>query len=177
MSANSNLLNPPTFHRWTWLGVILIIAGLLGYGYYLQYWLYLDPCPLCMTQRFFYYCLAGAALIGFFMYRSWFAQRLAAVLGFAATVGGLVTAGRQVWLQHLPADQVPACGPGLEFWLENMPFLRTLELLFKGDGNCAEVNWRFLGLSIAEWSLLWFILFAIVTLRLLFSRKRLATAG
>jgi len=63
-------------------------------------------------------------------------------------------------------------GPGLLFWMENMPWLKTLELLFKGDGNCAEVHWRFLGLSIAEWSLAWFVLFCIIALRVLFARKR-----
>jgi len=99
-------------------------------------------------------------------------QRAAALLAFASTLGGIVTAGRQVWLQHLPADEVPACGPGLIFWMENMPWLKTLELLFKGDGNCAEVNWRFLGLSIAEWSLAWFVVFALIALRVLFTRKR-----
>jgi len=162
---------PPARNRWVWLMVLLSVASLLSYGYYLQYVKYLDPCPLCMTQRFFYYGIGIAALIGMFTVRSWGAQRVIAFLALASTIGGLSTAGRQVWLQHLPADQVPECGPGLEFWLENMPFLRTLELLFKGDGNCAEVNWRFLGLSIAEWSLVWFVIFALVTLSILFKRK------
>jgi len=147
---------------------------LLGDGYYLQYVKYLDPCPLCMTQRFFYYCFAICAFVGVFTFRSWAAQKWIAFLALLAAIGGLATAGRQVWLQHLPADEVPACGPGLVFWLENMPWLKTLELLFKGDGNCAEVNWRFLGLSIAEWSLAWFVLFALIALRILFARKRLA---
>jgi len=163
---------PPSFFRWIWLFVLIAIAALLGYGYYLQYVKYLDPCPLCMTQRFFYYCLGISALIGIFTYRSWIGQRIVALLAFASTVGGIITAGRQVWLQHLPADEVPACGPGLAFWMENMPWLKTLELLFKGDGNCAEVNWRFLGLSIAEWSLAWFVLFALIVLWVLFTRKR-----
>jgi len=125
-----------------------------------------------MTQRFFYYCLGFCAIVGIFTFRSWLGQRVVALLAFASTVGGLVTAGRQVWLQHLPADEVPACGPGLIFWMENMPWLKTLELLFKGDGNCAEVHWRFLGLSIAEWSAIWVILFAFIALRVLFTRKR-----
>lgn len=172
MNQTSDFQAPPSSNRWVWLAVFLSITGLLSYGYYLQYVKYLDPCPLCMTQRFFYYCIAIAALVGVVAIRSWVAQRIVALLALASAIGGIVTAGRQVWLQHLPADQVPACGPGLEFWLENMPFMRTLELLFKGDGNCAEVHWRFLGLSIAEWSLGWFILFAIIAARALFMRKR-----
>jgi len=172
MDSSAQTSYPPANRRWVWLAMFLSIACLLGYGYYLQYVEYLDPCPLCMTQRFFYYGIAIAALIGIFTYRRWAAQRVLALLAAASAVGGLATAGRQVWLQHLPADQVPECGPGLEFWLENMPFLKTLELLFKGDGNCAEVNWRFLGLSIAEWSLAWFVLFFVVALWMLFTRRK-----
>jgi len=172
MNEQVEIQSPPSANRWIWLTVFLIIASLLAYGYYLQFVKYLDPCPLCITQRFFYYGIAIMALIGVFTYRSWKAQRVIGLLAAASAVGGIVTAGRQVWLQHLPADQVPECGPGLQFWLENMPFLRTLELLFKGDGNCAEVNWRFLGLSIAEWSLAWFVIFLVIALRMVFMRKR-----
>jgi len=172
MNTNMTWQAPPSLYRWTWAFVLISIACLLAYGYYLQYVKYLDPCPLCMTQRFFYYCLGGAALIGIFTYKSWAGQRTIAVLALLSTLGGIITAGRQVWLQHLPADEVPACGPGLMFWIENKPWLQTLGLLFKGDGNCAEVNWRFLGLSIAEWSLAWFVLFALIALRVLFTRKR-----
>jgi disulfide bond formation protein DsbB len=75
-------------------------------------------------------------------------------------LGGLATAARQVCLQHLPADQVPACGPDLYFMVENFPLARTLQLLLRGSGQCAEVHWTFLGLSIAEWSLAWFVAFA-----------------
>ncbi len=166
--------SPPTANRWSWLVVFLAVAGLLGYGYYLQFVKYLDPCPLCITQRFFYYGIGIAALIGVVAARSWLAQRIVGLLALLSAIGGLATAGRQVWLQHLPADQVPECGPGLQFWLENMPFMRTLELLFKGDGNCAEVHWRFLGLSIAEWSLVWFVIFALFALRMLFMRKKVS---
>ena len=67
-----------------------------------------------------------------------------------------------MYLQHLPPDQVPACGPDLFYMVENLPVARTLTLLFRGSGQCAEVKWRFLGLSIAEWSLVWFVLFAVL---------------
>ena len=76
-------------------------------------------------------------------------------------LGGFGVAARQVWLQHLPADQVPACGPDLFFMMENFPLGRTLEKLFMGSGQCAEVNWKFLGFSIAEWSLAWFAALAV----------------
>ena len=78
---------------------------------------------------------------------------------FAAA--GAATAGRQVWLQHLPADKIPQCGPDLFFMLENLPLSRTLEKLFRGSGECAAVDWKFLGLSIAGWALVWFIALAV----------------
>lgn len=141
----------------------LVCAGLLGTGYFLEHFQGQDPCPLCYVQRFFYYgvlvfCAVAAAHAP--------AGRVGALYGAGALVfalGGFVTAVRHVWLQHLPADKVPACGPDLMFMLENMPFSRTVEKLFAGAGQCAEVKWRFLGLSIAEWSLVWFTILVAYT--------------
>ena len=164
----------PVAHRVLWLGAFLSVAGLLSYGYYLQFVEYLIPCPLCITQRLFYYSIGVAAIIGLLTLRKRGGQKLAAAVMFFSAIGGIVTAGRQVWLQHLPPDQVPECGPGLEYWLDNMPFLSTLELLFKGDGNCAEVHWRFLGFSIGEWSLAWFIGFLCLGIYLFFARRSAA---
>ena len=148
-----------------------ICAGLLGFGYYLQYFEGQEPCPLCMVQRAFFYALivifAIAALHG--------PKRIGAAIYCGAALlvalGGGAVATRHVWLQHLPADKVPACGPDLFFMLENLPLQRTLEKLFAGSGQCAEVNWKFLGLSIAEWSLAWFGALALYALWLAF-RKR-----
>lgn len=160
---------------WAWLLSALAVAGLLGYGYYLQYVEYLDPCPLCITQRMFYMLVAASAILALigFRYPRW--QQVMAVLFSLSAIGGLATAGRQVWLQHLPKDQVPECGLGLQYWLENEPFLSTVALLFKGDGNCAEVHWRFLGLSIAEWSLAWFVGFLVLGIVLFVRLGRKAT--
>ena len=134
----------------------LACALLLGFGYFLQYGRGLDPCPLCLVQRGFFYavlviCVAGAihapAGKGRLVYGT-----LAAL--FAA--GGASVAARQVWLQHLPPDKVPQCGPDLYFMLENLPLATTLHKLVAGTGECAKVDWTFLGFSIAEWSLAWF---------------------
>ena len=154
-----------------WMGCLFSVIGLMSYGIYAEKVLYLDPCPLCLTQRMFYIGIGIFALIGLLMIRNLWVQRLAAILLSLSAVGGMLTAARQVWLQHLPPEQVPECGPGLQYWLENEPWLETLSLLFKGDGNCAEVHWRFIGLSIAEWSLIWFIGLLIVGLVLLFGRR------
>jgi protein dithiol:quinone oxidoreductase len=130
----------------------LICALLLGFGYYLQYVEGLEPCPLCLVQRGFFYAV-GAVLLVALLHPRRIYPGIAAL--FAA--GGVAAAGRQVWLQHLPPEKVPACGPDLFFMLENFPLSRTLTTLFKGTGECAVVDWTFLGLSIAEWSLGWFV--------------------
>lgn len=159
-----------TLRRLTWLGTILFIVGLLGYAIYIEKTEYLDACSLCLTQRFFYAVVAVGAFFGLFMIsnRGW--QSLSSVVYILGAIGGIATAGRQVWLQHLPKDEVPECGLGLMYWLENKPFLETIKLLFQGDGNCAEVDWTFFGFSMAEWSFIFFVTMLLVGLVLLFKR-------
>lgn len=158
--------------RLMWLAALFSVIGLMSYAIYAEKVLYLDPCPLCITQRLFYIGIGLFALFGLLMTRTQWAQRVAAILMMASALGGIATASRQVWLQHLPKDQVPECGPGLHYWLENEPWLQTLSLLFKGDGNCAEVVWTFLGFSMGEWSLAWFVVLLCLALVLLFNFKK-----
>ena len=153
---------------WAWLLSIFAVVCLLGYGYYLQYVEYLDPCPLCITQRLFYMLIAGVSVLAIAAYSKRGIQRLMSVLFMVSAIGGIATAARQVWMQHLPPEKVPECGLGLQHWLENESLLGVVVLLFQGDGNCAEVHWRFLGLSIGEWSLGWFIAFFLLGLFLFF---------
>lgn len=140
--------------RQTYALVLIAVIGLMGYALYTQYYQYLDPCPLCMTQRFFYVLTGLFALLALVHFRG---HKIYAGLGLLSAVGGIVVAGRQVWLQHLPPEKVPACGPSLEYMLDTFPLGQTLKALFSGDGNCAEVDWTFLSLSMAEWSLICFI--------------------
>jgi disulfide bond formation protein DsbB len=138
----------------------LACAGLLGFGYFLQYFEGQDPCPLCMVQRGFFYLVLAASLLAAVHFPQRTGIRIYCAAAFLAALGGLGVAARHVWLQHLPPDQVPACGPDLFYMMENLPFARMLQKLFMGSGQCAEVHWRFLGLSIAEWSLAWFFALA-----------------
>ena len=141
----------------------LACAGLLGFGYYLQYFDGQDPCPLCLVQRgFFYVVLVGVRRCCAAFPGRGPEERSTALPQSSLALGGFGVAARQVWLQHLPADQVPACGPDLFYMMENFPFSRMLQKLFMGSGQCAEVHWRFLGLSIAEWSLAWFAALALL---------------
>ena len=74
------------------------------------------------------------------------------------SLAGAGIATRHVWLQHLPKDKVPECGPGLGYMLDRFPLADAFAKIFRGSGECAEVGWKLLGLSIAEWSLVWFVL-------------------
>ena len=134
----------------------LVPAALLASGYYLQYFQGQDPCPLCHVQRAFYYAVGAVFLVAALHGPGRAGGIVYSVFGFLFALGGAGVATRHVWLQHLPPDKVPACGPDLLYMIENLPFSRTLEKLFSGSGQCAEVKWRFLGLSIPEWSLIWF---------------------
>jgi protein dithiol:quinone oxidoreductase len=149
-------------------------AALLGYAYYLQYVVGLNPCPLCLVQRGFFYAVMAVLVLGSLHGPTGRGQIVYGMAAALFALGGIAAAGRQVWLQHLPADRVPACGPDLYFMLENFPLARTLSTLIKGTGECAAVDWTFLGLSIAEWSLLWFIALLVLALWLaLKGRKHL----
>ena len=135
----------------------LICGALLAFAFYLQYVEQQEPCPLCMLQRvafldmmivFAVAALHRPARRGAIVY--------SALLFVMAAMGGAIAA-RQVWLQHLPPDKVPACGPGLDYMLEQFPLGEALRKIFAGSGECAEAGWRFLGLTIAGWSLVWFV--------------------
>ncbi len=139
-------------------------ALLLGYGYYLQYAQALEPCPLCLVQRGFFYAVGLVCLLGALHGPRRLGVAVYGVLAALLAAGGAATATRQVWLQHLPKDKVPQCGPDLFFMLENLPLSRTLEKLVQGSGECAAVDWKFLGLSIAGWALVWFALLAVYAL-------------
>jgi protein dithiol:quinone oxidoreductase len=152
----------------------LACALLLGYGFFLQYVKGLDPCPLCLVQRgFFLFVLAIFALAAIHGRR----KAVYGASGFLFAAGGAAVASRQVWLQHLPKDKVPQCGPDLYFMLENFPLAQTLQKLFTGTGECAVVDWTFLGLSIAEWSLGWFVALALYALWLAVRRTSRAASA
>lgn len=158
------LLRPRAMFILAAVGCMLVLAG----AFYIQYGLEQEPCPLCYVQRlevmlFAFFCLLGAihnpAKLG---------QRIYGGLMLLAASTGIATAGRQIWLQHLPKDQIPACLPPLEFMLEVLPLQEVIMKMLYGSSDCAEITWTFLGLSIAEMSLLGFIGMLLWSLLLLF---------
>ncbi len=155
----------------------LACAALLSFGYYLQYGRGLDPCPLCLVQRGFFYAVMLVLLAGALHAPSGRGKTVYGVLGALFALGGAAIAARQVWLQHLPPDKVPQCGPDLYFMLENFPLSQTLQKLVTGTGECAVVDWTFLGRSIAEWSLAWFVALALYAAWLALRRDGRATSA
>lgn len=163
--------------RWLFAGMALCCAALTGFGLFLQYQRGLEPCPLCMVQRVAFYAVLAVSLLGLLHGAGRLGTRVYASLALLFAAFGAGIAGRQIWLQHLPADQVPECGPGLDFMLEVYPMRDLIVTLLSGTGECAEVVWRFLGLSIPEWSLLWFLAFAATALVLVLRPEPPAPAG
>ena len=148
------------------LQVFLVIMAIIGMSFalfYLQRHLGLSPCPLCIFQRVGLIVMGGFALISALFNPKSKVIRLLLWLGSLLGIGwATAVAARHVWLQHLPADQVPSCGPGLNYWLDTLPILQVFEEVFAGSGECASVDWTFMGLSIPEQSLILFSVLLIV---------------
>ena len=136
----------------------LISVLLIVYVLYTQYVLGLEPCPLCILQR-----VAVIALgLSFLLLAVRPPQRkqskfLASLLLVMISSAGVGVAARHVWLQNLPPDKVPGCGPGLDFMMANFPLSEALEMVFSGSGECAEISWSFAFLSMPAWALIWLI--------------------
>ena len=130
---------------------LLACAALLGYAYYAQFVLHLEPCPLCIFQRIGMFVIGVAfALAAAHDPVSWGRKLYAAaiVLAALATVG---IAARHLYIQSLPPDSVPACGASLEFMLKVSPLPQVIAKVLSGSGECAKINWRLLGLSMPGW--------------------------
>lgn len=154
-----------------YLAIFVVCLSLLGFGLYLEHFQGIEPCPLCAFQRMCYIAVTLIALVGAIHNPSCWSRHIYGGLTFIASLIGIGIAGRQVWLQHLPADQVPSCGPGLDYMMEVFPFMEAMKMIISGSGECAEVHWTFLSFSIAEWSLLCFSSILIATIVVTFKTK------
>jgi disulfide bond formation protein DsbB len=153
--------------RTAYATLAFISFGLIGTALLLQHVVGLDPCPLCIFQRIAYLALALFALIA-----AWLSPRTASrwfgVLTLISALIGAGIAGRHVWLQMNPGM---SCGPGLQAMLENFPLTDVLPKVFRGSGDCSESAWTLIGLTIADWSLIWFVILAAATIFTLFARR------
>jgi len=130
-------------------------AGLMSFALYAQHVLLLEPCPLCILQRIAVISLGIVFLVAALQDPQGWGRWVYAVLVLLVTATGTGIAGWHWHLQTLPPSEVPACGPGLQYMMQNFPLADALSMVFKGSGECAEVSWSFLGLSMPAWVVVW----------------------
>lgn len=148
-----NLASPRSLFFLAFIGCVLMMAAAL----YLEHVVGLAPCPLCIVQRI---CVIGfglVCLIAAIHDPRNTGRRIYSVVALLFVFAGGATAIRQIWLQSIPADQLPSCLPSLEYMMDALPFQDIARLVLHGTAECAEVSWTLLGLSIPEWTLLAFI--------------------
>jgi protein dithiol:quinone oxidoreductase len=152
-------------------------AGLLGYAWYAQAVLQLDPCPLCIFQRI------GIAAIGVLFLaaalqnpRHWGA-RVYGLLQLMAALATVGIAGRHIWIQHQPEGSVAACGATLSYMLDILPLSAVIRKVLTGSGECARVSWRFLGLSMPAWVLIAAVVLALWAIYINLSPRRVSRAA
>jgi len=157
--------------RPTMLAGLLVSIAMIGVALFFQYYMELIPCPLCIVQRMIVMMFGVLFSLAFLQGPKTWGRRVYGLLFTLVSIAGLIVAGRHTWLQHLPPKKVPECGPGLEFWMNNLPANEVIQKVFQGSGECAEVVWSFASLSIPEWSLIAFGIFFLFSLKLLFLAK------
>jgi disulfide bond formation protein DsbB len=165
-------MQPPTI-RQGYLAGFLICAGLIAFALYLQYVVGEDPCPLCMLQRIAFIALGIVFLAAAVHDPRRTAALVYGLLLLVFALAGAAVAGRHVWLQSLPRNLVPECGPGLDFILSRFPLRKAIDMVLRGSGECAEKGWTFLGLTIAGWSLVWFVLLTVLAVALTLAAARI----
>ena len=145
--------------RQTWALVALACISLLGFGLYLQHVVGLEPCPMCIVQRYAMTGITLVALVAVFWHEGWRGWVVNA-LGTLLAVGGAFVAARQSWLQWYPPETL-SCGRDFYGMVESFPLQRVIPMVFRGSGDCAKVDWTFLGGSIANWSFVAFVAMAV----------------
>jgi disulfide bond formation protein DsbB len=153
--------------------MFIACAGLMGYALYLQHVENLEPCPLCILQRYAFAATGVIALIAGLHNPRRVGRVIYGLFLILASGAGAAVAGRQSWLQHNP-PRVLDCGPDLAYMLDAFPLTQVLPKVFKGEGDCAKVTWKFLGLSIPEWALVWFAIFIVAAaVAIMIDRKKI----
>lgn len=150
--------------------IAAVCAALLAFGLYLQHAQGLQPCPMCIVQRYTLVLVlalcAAAAMCSARLLRVLLCAAALLCSGFGAFV-----AGQQSWLQWFPPE-FASCGRDFYGLIENYPLSRAIPMIFRGSGDCTAVDWKFLGATIANWSFLWFVFLAVVLLWLLRKMQR-----
>lgn len=150
--------------------IVVACLGLLAFGLYLQHVVGLEPCPMCIVQRYTMVLIAVVAAVGAAVPNRRIHLALSLLLAALAVFGAFVAA-RQSWLQWYPPE-IATCGRDFYGMIENFPLQRAIPMIFKGSGDCTAIDWTFLGGTIANWSFLWFVAFALLGLLMLWRGVR-----
>jgi protein dithiol:quinone oxidoreductase len=145
----------------------LLCAGALGYAFYAEHVLGLVPCPLCMFQRVAVIAFGSTCVLALLHGPKGWGIRVYATLALLFNILGAAIAGRHVWLQTLPKDQVPSCAPPLDYMWDNFPFGNMLKTVLMTSGECANIDWRFLGFSMPAWTFAFFAIMGLMLILLL----------
>ncbi len=138
--------------------LLALTAGLgMAFALYLQHGLGLEPCPLCVFQRVALMAFGVITLLAALHGATGWGHQVYAALAILAGVAGITVAGRHVWLQYLPPEQVPACGPGLDYWMAVFPLQDVIKQVFQGSGECAVIDGSWLGITLPGWTLVLFL--------------------
>ena len=143
--------------RWLNLAGVASVIGLMGYALYEEHVVGLAACPLCILQRIALIALGLVFAVAALHAPRGAGARVYGVLGALAALTGMVISGWHVRLQNLPPAEVPACGPGYDYIMDTFGWLDGLSMIFTASGECSEVNWQFLGLSMPAWVFVWFV--------------------
>ena len=135
-----------------------VCSLLLAYAYYLQHFTGLEPCPLCIFQRIAVFALGAVFLLAALHNPRSVGARIYAVLIVLVTLAGAGVAVRHIYIQSLPAGQVPECGATLDFMLEVFPVWDVITRVLTASGECGKIDWSFAGLSMPWWVLIWIVM-------------------
>lgn len=155
--------------RLVFAAIFVACAALIGFALFLQEYEGLEPCPMCILQRYAFIAVGIVALVAAIHGPRGIGLKVYAAIVALLALGGLGVALRHSYLQHFPPLR-ETCGTDLEFLLNTFPLSQALPKIFAGTGSCSNVDWTFLGLSIPEWNIVWYLGFAALALWAAFRR-------
>ena len=164
-------LNLPSYRIINLAQAFFSIMLMVTAVFYFENRLNLEPCYLCMIQRAFIVSIGIICALAALHNPARTGQRIYAVMSIILAIIGIYFSGKQLWLQSLPENQVPSCGIPVDYLFENFSVMETITMLLQGDGNCAEVQWRLMGLSMPGWVMIGFIGFMLVGIMQLLRKK------
>lgn len=173
----TSTLSRLSVRQWSLAGLAFCVL-MMGVALGLEHLGGLEPCPLCIFQRVAVLAAAAVFIVAAIHNpRGRLGAGVYGALGLASVIGGIGVAWRHLWLQSLPPDQVPSCGPGLDYMMDLLPMRDVVAMVLSGSGECAEIDFLLLGISLPGWTLIGFLVLALVPLGLLLAACREPSRG